>query len=279
MLQRIEGKEIAKAIRAEVKEAVSARARAPRLVALAVGEDEASLSYTRNQAKSAAKLGIDYRLDILPVDTPFDGLASALQALAEDDSVDGIMLQMPLPKGLDAAAARELIPVEKDVEAIGSRAAGRLLQGQQLVAPCTAVAALLCIEEACREREGGLSGLDVAIVGRSDIVGKPLALLLLQANATPTVCHTRTRDMNEKLRRADVVVAAVGVAELIKGDMVKDGAIVIDVGINYNDAGKMVGDVAYGELEERPVASGPTTSVPPPDRWRTSPRGFGERRP
>ena len=255
----IDGKAIAREIKAEVKEAVVAHVesggRRPFIVAVAVGKDDASESYTRNQARAAERLGIGHRVDTLPEDTDLDSLRGHMEALSADESVTGIMLQMPLPAGLDEFACRDLVPLTKDVEAVTERAAGRLMQGRHRVAPCTAMAAMRCLEAAHPE---GLSGLDVCLVGRSGIVGRPLAQLLVHANATVTVCHTRTRDVAEKLRGAQVVIAAAGRAGLITGEMVAAGVTAIDVGTNWSEEeGRLLGDMVFDEVAEKADAITP----------------------
>ncbi|MCB9832447.1 MAG: bifunctional 5,10-methylenetetrahydrofolate dehydrogenase/5,10-methenyltetrahydrofolate cyclohydrolase [Planctomycetes bacterium] len=259
MARLIDGKEIAANIRTEVAAGIqdlTASGRpAPLIVAVEVGHDEASASYTRNQGKTARKLGLEHRLDTLPATCTMADFEAHLTALAVDPAVTGIMIQMPLPDHLDANACRRLIPIGKDVEAVTETAAGQVLQNSHRVAPCTAMAALRCLQEAA---PGGIAGLDVVVVGRSAIVGRPLAMLLLHANATVTVCHTRTRDLAEKLRRADVVIAAVGRAGVIGGDMIKEGAICIDVGTNWDEAsGGLVGDMRFAEVEARAAAITP----------------------
>ncbi len=247
MALTIDGKAIAKQIRQEVKSGVAAllqeKARIPKIVAVEIGHDDASESYTRNQARTAERLGIHHRLDSLPADAPFSAVKEHLNDLAADPKVTGIMLQMPLPSHLDESACRAQIPLALDVEAVTPEAAGRVLQNTHTVAPCTAMAAMLCLESACPE---GLSGLTVAIVGRSGIVGRPLAMLLLHANATPIICHTRTKDLASTLRSADVVIAAAGRPNLVTGDMVSNGAIAIDVGTNWIESeNRLVGDMDF----------------------------------
>ncbi|MCA9320048.1 MAG: bifunctional 5,10-methylenetetrahydrofolate dehydrogenase/5,10-methenyltetrahydrofolate cyclohydrolase [Planctomycetes bacterium] len=257
MPQIIDGKALAKAIRQDVKTRVGARRQAPQLVAVQIGHDDASAAYTRSQARTAEKLGIHYRLDTLAEDATQGGVAAHLDELAKDPATTGIMLQLPLPGHLDATLLRRLIPVEKDVEAITEAAAGRLVYNAHLTAPCTAVAALECLRQATGDQ---ISGLDVAVLGRSTIVGRPLALLLLHANATPTICHTRTKNLAQVTARADVLIAAVGRPGLVTPDMVKDGAIVIDVGTNWVDdaaGGHLEGDVAYDLVAPKTAAITP----------------------
>ncbi len=259
MAEIIDGKAIAKAIRQGVKSGVHELIRqsgvTPSIVAVAVGHDDANAAYTRSQGKTAGRLGIQYRLDELAEDITFEGLREHFEALLADPTLTGIMLQMPLPKHLDPSKCRALIPVDLDVEAITVEAAGQVLQNTHLVAPCTAMAAILCLESAVPE---GISGLNVAIVGRSAIVGRPLAMLLLHKNATPTICHTRTRDLKKTLAQADVVIAAAGRAGLISGDMIEEGTIAIDVGTNWVESeGRLVGDMTFDQVAEKAAAITP----------------------
>ncbi|MFT7616824.1 MAG: methylenetetrahydrofolate dehydrogenase (NADP+)/methenyltetrahydrofolate cyclohydrolase [Planctomycetota bacterium] len=261
MANIIDGKAIAKRIRSEVKSGVEVllqeTERVPFIIAVSVGKDDENEAYTRNQGKTAGKLGIKHRLDVLDKDTPFDQVKAHLGSLAIDPEITGIMIQMPLPKHLDESACRALIPMAKDVEAVTDEAAGRVLQNTHQVAPCTAMAAMLCLEAAAPE---GITGLNVAIVGRSAIVGRPLAMLLLHANATPTICHTRTRDMAATLKSADVVIAAAGRAGLVTGEMIREGAIAIDVGTNWIESeGRLCGDMNFDEVE---AIAGAITPVP-----------------
>lgn len=260
MSKIIDGKALAKSIREEVATGVAElEGDAPLLVAVEVGHDEASASYTRSQAKRAQKLGIAYRLDSLSADADTAAVVSHLESLNADPAVTAVMLQMPLPSQINKDVARCAISPEKDVEAVTDSAAGRLMLGTHDTAPCTALAALTCLEEAA---EGDISGLDVVIVGRSDIVGKPLSMLLLHRHATVTICHTRTRNLQEKLLRADAVIAAAGRANLINGEMIRPGALVIDVGTNSietEEGRRLVGDVKFDEAAE---VAGAITPVP-----------------
>jgi len=255
LAQIIDGKLLARAIREEVKRGVQSLTRAPRLIAVQVGHDDASASYTRSQARTAEKLGITYHLETLPEETSLDDLGRAVKDLAKPEDVAGLMLQTPLPPQLDPVQCRRLIPLELDVEAVTEAAAGRLFHGTHRVAPCTAVAALECLKAGAG---GDVTGLHVAIFGRSAIVGKPLALLLLQANASPSILHTRTREPARIASGADAVVVAVGRPRLVGADMVGEGAIVIDVGTNWDAAAnRLVGDVRFDEVEPKAAAITP----------------------
>lgn len=256
MAELIDGKKLARLIQDEIVADIGGLTRRPMLVAIAVGDDGASRAYTNAQAKLAAKLGIGYRLDTLPANTSQTEYVAWVRRVAEDGNVSGMMLQTPVPGGLDLSAARDAMPVDKDVEAVTSLAAGRLCAGTQVTAPCTALAAFHCLQSAVES----LVGLDVCVIGRSDVVGKPLALLLVQAHATVTICHSRTADLRQQTRRAAAVVAAVGKPELIRGDMIAEGAVVIDVGTNViadGTATRLVGDVCFAEVEPRAKALTP----------------------
>ncbi len=255
MAQIIDGKSLARSIRDEVRTGVQGLARTPRLVAVQVGHDDASASYTRSQARTAEKLGIAYHLETLPEETSLSDLGRAMKDLAQPEDVAGLMLQTPLPPHLDAVECRRLIPLELDVEAVTEAAAGRLFHGTHRVAPCTAVAAMECLKAAAQV---DVTGLHVAVFGRSAIVGKPLALLLLHANASPSVLHTRTREPGRIASSADAVVVAVGRPRLVGAEMVGEGAIVIDVGTNWDPATNgLVGDVRFDEVESKASAITP----------------------
>ena len=259
-----------KAIAAEMREATARRAsalrelgRAPTLAAVMIGEDPAAVSYARSQAKQAQEVGIDYRAVSLPPDTAVDAAWKAIAELNADPVISGIMLYLPVPESLDGFALQQRIAPEKDVEGVGAANLGLVAMGRDALPPCTAAAAFKCLESTGTT----ITGLDVVIVGRSAIVGKPLAMLLLNANATITQCHTRTRDLAAHTRRADVLFVAAGKAGLVGAEHVKPGAIVIDVGTHRvpdeRDAAgekmKTVGDVRFDEVA--PIAKS-ITPVP-----------------
>ncbi len=253
----LSGKPVAEAITAEVQAEAAQLARqglAPLLVSVMVGQDEGIAAYVRMQAKVAEQVGVGYRLDELPASTSQPQLADHITSLNHDAAVTGVILQMPLPDGLDARSAQDLVAQSKDVDGISPANLGLLAQNRPRLAPCTAMSAMALIRASGRP----IKGAEAVIVGRSDIVGKPLALMLMAEHATPTLCHTRTRDLAFHTRRADILVAAAGRPRLIKGDMVKPDALVIDVGINYVD-GKMVGDVDFEAAAE---VAGIITPVP-----------------
>ncbi|HHT9109991.1 MAG TPA: bifunctional 5,10-methylenetetrahydrofolate dehydrogenase/5,10-methenyltetrahydrofolate cyclohydrolase [Candidatus Brocadiaceae bacterium] len=200
----------------------------PHLKAIQVGENAASRLYVQNQQKQCEEVGIKYTLDELPADTKEGALIEHIKKLNNDHQVTGIILQMPLPEGIDAKKAQILIVPQKDVEGMNPANMGELVYGNTRLAPCTAMAAVELVKSIGVEIKGKVA----TIVGRSAIVGKPVSLLLLDLSATPTICHSGTKDLSAQTKKADILVAAIGKPEMIKGDMIKPGAIVIDVGIN-----------------------------------------------
>lgn len=218
----------------------------PCLAVLLVGDDPASQVYVRGKANDCEACGIESRVIRLPAGTTQAELLARLGTLAADSAVHGILVQLPLPRHIDPAAVIEAIPPEKDVDGFTPVNAGRLLNGEPCFAPCTPAGCLRMIEAAGVD----LDGKHAVVVGRSNIVGKPAALLLMQKNATVTVCHSHTRDLAAACRTADVLIAAVGKAGFITADMVKPGAVVIDVGINRGADGKLHGDVDFAPVSE-----------------------------
>ncbi|MCB9857834.1 MAG: bifunctional 5,10-methylenetetrahydrofolate dehydrogenase/5,10-methenyltetrahydrofolate cyclohydrolase [Phycisphaerales bacterium] len=244
-----------KALAARIREGVAARAavlrekrRPPKLACLLIGDDAASISYAGSQQKHAEGVGIDYELRLLPGDCDMQAALGAVDALNADAGVSGIIIQMPVPKGLDGFALQQRIAAAKDVEGVGAANLGLLAMGRDALAPCTAAAAFAC----CQATGVEIKGKEAVVVGRSVIVGKPLAMLLLGAHATVTQCHTRTRDLVAHTRRAELLFVAAGVPQLIGREHVSEGAIVIDVGTHRVDAGdgkkKTVGDVRFDEV-------------------------------
>ena len=263
---RIDGKAFAERLRERVgAAAASFEAQAGRKAGLAVvlvGEDPASQVYVRNKGKQTVACGMNSFEHKLDADTDSATLLELVEQLNQDPAVDGILVQLPLPDHLDEQAIISAISPDKDVDGFHVINAGRLSVGQNGFVPCTPLGCLMLL----KDRLGGdLSGLNAVVIGRSNIVGKPMAQLLLDANATVTIAHSRTKDLPSVVRGADIVVAAVGRAEMVKADWIKPGATVIDVGINRldpepgSDKGRLVGDVAYGEAAE--VASA-ITPVP-----------------
>ena len=250
-----------KAISDAIKEQIALRVRllaekniTPGLAVVLVGSDPASEIYVRNKQIACEQTGVYSRTILLPKDTTQEMLENVIGELNDDDSIHGILVQLPLPGGLDESAALAAIRPEKDVDGFHVYNAGKLLTGQQGVTACTPKGAM----EMIRSTGVDLTGLEAVIVGRSNIVGKPMAMLLLQENCTVTMCHSRTRDLMSHTRRADVLVVAVGQPEMIKADMVKEGAIVIDVGVNRVN-GRVVGDVDFAQVSQK---AGWITPVP-----------------
>lgn len=252
----LDGKATARAVRAEVAERaarLAAAGRAPGLSVVLVGDDPASQVYVRSKDKAATEAGFAVNTVRLGADATQDEVMGVVAGLNADNAVDGILVQLPLPRGLDASAVIESIDPEKDVDGLTAESVARLFQGRDGLVPCTPAG---CVE--ILDRHGiELAGKDVVVIGRSQLVGKPFAQLALARNATVTVCHSRTADLAAHCRRADIIVAAVGVAELVKGDWVREGAVVLDVGINRGADGKLVGDVAFAEAKERAAAITP----------------------
>jgi methylenetetrahydrofolate dehydrogenase (NADP+) / methenyltetrahydrofolate cyclohydrolase len=254
----IDGKQVAADVRARVaKDAAALRERTghtPGLVTILVGEDAASQVYVRNKIKACEEAGMASFHEPMPATSSQDEVLAMVERYNADDRVDGILVQAPLPKGLDFKQVLERIDPAKDVDGFHPLNVGRLVAGQPGLVACTPAGVMELLDATGVELEGA----DAVVVGRSDIVGKPVALLLLHRSATVTVCHSRTRDLSEVTRRADVLIAAVGRARMITADMVKPGATVIDVGINRTDDG-LVGDVDFGPASE---VAGAITPVP-----------------
>jgi methylenetetrahydrofolate dehydrogenase (NADP+)/methenyltetrahydrofolate cyclohydrolase len=225
----IDGKAIASRIREQTAQLASGLAKKGRpvtLAALLIGDDATALSYARSQAKQAQTVGIEHRLVQLPATISREEAFAAIERLNLDPTVSGIMLQLPVPKPLDAFALQQAIAASKDVEGVGAANLGLLVMGRAALVPCTAAAAMACLQSV----EPDLTGKEVVVVGRSVVVGKPLAMLLLAANATVTQCHTRTRDLAAHTRRAELLLVAAGVPGLITADHISPNAVVIDVG-------------------------------------------------
>jgi methylenetetrahydrofolate dehydrogenase (NADP+)/methenyltetrahydrofolate cyclohydrolase len=259
--KRIDGKAAALAIRQKVAEHVGAfeqqTGRVPGLATVLVGEDPASAVYVRSKNRATAEAGMVSFAHNLPDTTSEDELLQLVLDLNADERVDGILVLLPLPNQIDAARVIATIDPAKDVDGFHAINAGRLATGQDALVSCTPLGCLYLL----RQELGDLSGLEAVVVGRSNIVGKPMALLLLGDNATVTVAHSRTKNLPDVVRRADIVVAAVGRPEMVRGDWIKPGATVIDVGINRipteDGKGRLVGDVAYDEAAEMAAAITP----------------------
>lgn len=246
-------------IAAEAARLASAHGLQPGLATVLVGNDPASEVYVRNKGKTAEALGFKSVHIALPADTTQDVLLAKVRELSADKSVHGILVQLPLPKHLDEAAVLDALDPAKDVDALTPTNAGLLLSGRAHLVSCTPAGVMLLL----KEYVGDIAGKDVLVIGRSLLFGKPAAQLLLAANATVTMAHSRSRDLPAIARRADILVAAIGKPELVKADWIKPGAVVIDVGINRVDAGggktKLVGDVDYDAAKE---VAGAITPVP-----------------
>jgi methylenetetrahydrofolate dehydrogenase (NADP+)/methenyltetrahydrofolate cyclohydrolase len=255
----LEGKPVAEKVlgevRARVGRIVAERRVTPKLAVILVGEDPASQVYVRNKKRAAESVGIATQDFVYPQGLEQEALLRLIDTINADASLHGVLLQLPLPKGLDEDAAVARIAPEKDVDGLTPANLGRLLAGAPRVVPCTPAG---CIE--ILDHYGAkLEGAEAVVVGRSRLVGKPLAQLLLARHATVTMCHTRTRDLAEHTRRADILCVAAGRPRMITGDMIKPGAWVVDVGVNRLETGKLAGDVDFATAE--PVA-GAVTPVP-----------------
>src|SRR6478609_6091571 len=252
----IDGKAVAARVRGEVAEA-AAKLRAdgiqPGLAVVLVGDDPASQIYVRSKTAACAQAGINTFDHRLPATVPESDLLALVAALNDDPEVDGILVQLPLPPGIDARRVLFAVDPRKDVDGIHPENVGRLLLGAPRFVACTPFGVMKLIEEA----KLPLAGVNAVVVGRSNMVGKPMAALLLGADATVTICHSKTRDLGGTVGRADLVVAAVGRAEMIRGEWIKPGAVVIDVGINRTAEGKLLGDVEYAPAAARAAAITP----------------------
>jgi methylenetetrahydrofolate dehydrogenase (NADP+)/methenyltetrahydrofolate cyclohydrolase len=259
MAQLIDGKAIAKAVRDEVARGVAAfreqHGRSPGLHVVLAGDDPASAVYVRNKEKAAAEVGMVGHVHRLPASVSEAELLALVAALNADPAVDGILVQLPLPAGVRSQLVLDAVDPRKDVDGFHPVNVGALWSGLPGLVPCTPRGCIRLLDEA----KVRLEGARAVVVGRSNIVGKPVAALLLARSATVTMAHSKTSDLVELCRQADVLVAAVGRTKMIKGDWVKPGAAVIDVGMNRDDAGKLCGDVDFASAE--PVA-GAITPVP-----------------
>ncbi len=255
----IDGKATAAALRAEIGREVAAikaaRGIVPGLPVVLVGEDPASKVYVASKEKLAVEVGMNSVAHRLPAETTEAQLLAKLAELNGDDSVDGILVQLPLPKHIDTGRIIDAIDPAKDVDGLHPINAGLLAGGKNGLVPCTPLGSMLLLKQALPS----LSGLDAVVIGRSELVGRPLAQLLLQADCTVTIAHSRTRDLPAVVKRADIVIAAVGRPRMVKGDWIKPGATVIDVGINRLPDGKLTGDVDFTDAVK---VAGAITPVP-----------------
>jgi methylenetetrahydrofolate dehydrogenase (NADP+)/methenyltetrahydrofolate cyclohydrolase len=265
--QVLDGNQISQEIKEQLKKEVAeitAKGIQPGLAVVLVGEDPASKVYVGRKAKGCEEIGVYSEVHRLAGDTKEEDLLALIHQLNKSEKIHGILVQLPLPKHINEKAVIDSIALEKDVDGFSPANVGNMVIGDECFLPCTPHGCMVMLEKA----GFNLSGKKAVVVGRSNIVGKPMAMLLLQANATVTVCHSRTADLAGEIKQADVVVAAVGKPEMVTGDMIKEGAIVIDVGINRLPDGRLVGDAHYDSCKEKaswitpvPGGVGPMTIV------------------
>jgi methylenetetrahydrofolate dehydrogenase (NADP+)/methenyltetrahydrofolate cyclohydrolase len=250
MAKILDGKAAAAEVRSEVASEVAGlkdRDISVRLDVVLVGEDPASVTYVASKERDSQEVDIESRVHRFPADVAQEDLAALVGALNQDEAVSGFFIQLPLPDGLDAMPLISAIDPSKDVDGLSPESAGRLAIGLPSLLPCTPHG----IIQLLKRNDTEISGRDAVVVGRSNLVGKPLAQLLLRENATVTVCHSRTRDLPEVARRADILVVAAGRREMVGAEHVKEGAVVVDVGIHRREEGGLVGDVRFDEVEPR----------------------------
>ena len=251
MYTLIDGKAIAAEMRSEIKRGVDGfkaeRNREIGLAVVLVGENPASKIYVKNKIKACEEVGIKSYAYYLPENAPQSAVEELVSGLASDDNIDGILVQLPLPAHLDSVKVLSFIPTDKDVDGFSVENIGKLAMGEKCLVACTPNGVMKMLEYYGVE----LTGKRAVVVGRSNIVGKPMALLLLNANATVTVCHSKTRDLKAECLKAEVLVAAIGKEKFITADMVKEGAVVIDVGMNRDENGKLCGDVDFETVKDK----------------------------
>lgn len=250
MAELIDGKALAKKIRAELKNEVDIlkmKGIFPKLAVIMVGEDKASKVYVKNKSKACEEVGVDFEEHLLGEDTKMDELLKLIDELNNRSDIHGILLQSPIPKHLNINKAFNAIDYRKDVDGFNPINVGKLVIGEDAFISCTPLGVIRMLEEYGIEIEGK----NAVVIGRSNIVGKPLAQCLLAKNATVTICHSRTKNIHEITNNADILVAALGKPNYIKASMVKEGAVVIDVGINRTDEGKLVGDVDFKTVSKK----------------------------
>ncbi len=247
MANIINGKEISAAIREEIKAGVQGMSVRPGLAVVLVGDDPASAVYVRNKSKACAEVGIYSEVYRLPEETGWEQLLGLIEQLNQSPLIHGILVQLPLPKHLDPEEVIMAIDPAKDVDAFHPVNVGKIMIGNYDFLPCTPAGVMELLHRSGIE----VSGKECVVIGRSNIVGKPQAMLLLHENATVTVCHSKTRDLPSVCRRADILVSAVGKAKFVTADMVRNGAVVIDVGMNRDENGKLCGDVDFEPVSEK----------------------------
>lgn len=257
MAHIIDGKKISASLRANIAERTAEFTKKtgvrPGLAVIIVGSNQASQVYVRNKHKACAEVGFYSEVHEMPENTTMDELLSKIDELKNNASVHGILVQLPLPAHLDEKAVINAIPPEKDVDAFHPINTGKIMIGDPLLLPCTPAGVMKMLEY----EKIDVSGKECVVVGRSNIVGKPMAMLLLGANGTVTICHSKTKNLAEVTRRADILVSAVGKAHFITADMVREGAVVIDVGMNRDENGKLCGDVDFASVSEKASAITP----------------------
>ncbi|MBO6046592.1 MAG: bifunctional methylenetetrahydrofolate dehydrogenase/methenyltetrahydrofolate cyclohydrolase FolD [Erysipelotrichaceae bacterium] len=246
----ISGKEISKKVRDQIKDQVTAiknaNKRVPKLVVILVGEDPASKIYVRNKARGCDYVGMASEIIRKPAETTEDELVELLESLNHDDSVDGILVQLPLPKQINENRILNIIDPTKDVDGFHPSNVAKLVLEEDGLQPCTPRGMMVMLEEIGYD----LTGKEVVVVGRSNIVGKPVAFMALNRNATVTICHSRTRDLEKVCQRADVLIAATGKPKMFNHNHVKKGAVVLDVGMDHDENGKLCGDVDFDDVKD-----------------------------
>ena len=251
MAEIIDGKLVSASTRCDIAAGVekfkSEFGYAPGLAVILVGDDPASAVYVRNKHKGCLEVGITSFEIRMPADTPEAELLEKIDELNSDPAVHGILVQLPLPKHIDENKVIDRIDPKKDVDAFHPENVGKIMLGKYDFLPCTPAGIMKLLEFYNID----LTGKECVVIGRSNIVGKPMALLMLEKNGTVTICHSKTKNLSEVTKRADVLVVAIGKPEFLTADMVKDGAVVVDVGINRTAEGKLVGDVAFAEVAEK----------------------------
>ena len=258
MAKLIDGKAVSARLRQEMKaevEALKEEGITPGLAVVLVGEDPASQVYVRNKIRACEELGIRSENHLLPADTTQEALLGLIEELNRREEVSGILVQLPLPRQIREEAVIAAIAPEKDVDAFHAQNVGRIVQGSYRFLPCTPAGVM----ELIRSTGVAVEGKECVVIGRSNIVGKPMAMLMLHQNATVTICHSRTQSLAETARRADILIVAIGKAKFVTAGMVKEGAVVIDVGMNRDENGKLCGDVDFASVEPK---AGYITPVP-----------------
>ena len=250
MYQILDGKELARKTREELRikaDRLRANGIVPKLAVILVGDDSASKVYVRNKSKACQDVGVEFEEILLDENTSMEKLLEIIENLNNREDINGILLQSPIPKGLNIQEAFEKIHCKKDVDGFNPVNVGKLMIGEDTFISCTPYGIIKMLEAYNIEIEGK----HAVVIGRSNIVGKPLAQCLLQKNATVTICHSKTKNIAEITKTADILISAVGKTNMVTADMVKDGAVVIDVGMNRNEAGKLVGDVDFENVKQK----------------------------